>query len=91
MPATDELNSYLFGGVHETCHSLALWLVLPWWRSAFFVLWSQRDKQQAPAESGLLNNLLRRCLKADEPVTASWHFDFERSVLRAGDSETRRC
>ena len=51
-----------------------------------FMLWSQRDKQQAPADRGVAQQPAAPMpSKADEPVTASVHFDFDRSVLRAGE------
>ena len=54
-----------------------------------FMLWSQRDKQPAPADSGVAQQPVAPMpSKADEPVTASVHFDFDRSVLRAGETST---
>ena len=58
-----------------------------------FVLWSQRDQQQAPPDSGVatqpvapLPPVVPITPKADEPVTASVLFDFDRSVLRPGET-----
>lgn len=52
-----------------------------------FVLWSQRDKQPAPPDSAVANEPVAPMpLKADGPVTASVLFDFDRSVLRAGET-----
>ena len=52
-----------------------------------FMLWSPRDKQQAPADSGVAQQPVAPMPpKANEPVTASVHFDFDRSVLRAGET-----
>ena len=51
-----------------------------------FVLWSQRDKQPATTDSGVAQQPVAPMPpKADEPVTASVHFDFDRSVLRTGE------
>ena len=52
-----------------------------------FVLWSQRDQQQAPPDSGVATQPVAPMPpKADEPVTASVLFDFDRSVLRPGET-----
>jgi len=52
-----------------------------------FVLWSQRDQQQAPPDSGVATQPVAPVPpKADEPVTASVLFDFDRSVLRPGET-----
>ena len=52
-----------------------------------FVLWSQRDRQQAPAVSAVAEPPAPPMPpKADGPVTASVHFDFDRSVLRSGET-----
>lgn len=57
------------------------------------VLWSQRDQQQAPPDSGVATQSVAPTPpaapitpKADEPVTASLLFDFDRSVLRPGET-----
>ena len=51
-----------------------------------FMLWSQRDKQQAPADSGVAQQPVAPMPpKADEPVIVLVHFDFDRAVLRAGE------
>ena len=52
-----------------------------------WVLWSQRDKQQAPPESGVAEQPVAPMPPmADGPVTASVLFDFDRSVLRPGET-----
>jgi OOP family OmpA-OmpF porin len=52
-----------------------------------FVLWSQRDQQQVPPDSGVAKQPVAPMPpKADEPVTASVLFDFDRSVLRPGET-----
>ena len=49
-----------------------------------FLLWSQRDKQQPTTDSAVAQQPAAPMpATADEPVTASVHFDFDRSVLRA--------
>ena len=54
--------------------------------AVLFMLWSQRDKQQAPADSQVAQQPVAPMPpKADEPVIVSVHFDFDRSVLRAGE------
>jgi OOP family OmpA-OmpF porin len=54
------------------------------------VLWGRRDKQQAPPDSGVAEQPAALTApvtpKADEPVTASVLFDFDRSVLRPGET-----
>jgi OOP family OmpA-OmpF porin len=51
-----------------------------------FMLWSQRDKQQAPADSQVAQQPVAPMPpKADEPVIVSVHFDFDRSVLQTGE------
>ena len=51
-----------------------------------FLLWSQRDKQQAPADTAVAQQPVAPMPpKVDEPVIVSVHFDFDRSVLRAGE------
>lgn len=54
------------------------------------VLWTQRDKQQAPSDSGVAEQPAAPAApvtpKAEEPVTASVLFDFDRSVLRPGET-----
>ncbi len=54
------------------------------------VLWSQRDQQQATPDSGVAEQPASPTApvtpKADEPVTASVLFDFDRSVLRPGET-----
>ena len=52
-----------------------------------FVLWSQRDQQQAPPDSGVATQPVAPMPpKADEPVTASVLFDFDRSEIRPGET-----
>ena len=52
-----------------------------------FVLWSQRDKPPAPTDSVAANEPVAPMPpKADEPVTVLVLFDFDRSVLRAGET-----
>jgi len=51
------------------------------------VLWSQRDQQQAPPDSGVAEQPgAPMPPKANELVTASVLFDFDRSVLRPGET-----
>jgi OOP family OmpA-OmpF porin len=57
------------------------------------VLWSQRDQQQAPPDSEIAKQPVAPMPpaapitpKADEPVTALVLFDFDRSVLRPGET-----
>jgi len=52
-----------------------------------WVLWSQRNQPQAPPDSGAAKQPVAPMPpKAAEPVTASVHFDFDRSVLRSGET-----
>ena len=52
-----------------------------------FVLWSQRDRPQTPAASAVSEPPSPPMpAGADGPVMASVHFDFARSVLRAGET-----
>lgn len=52
-----------------------------------FLLWSQRDQKPAPPDSAVANQPVAPMpAKAEEPVTASVLFDFDRSVLRAGEA-----
>ncbi len=52
-----------------------------------FLLWSQRDQQQAPPDSEVAEQPVAPMPpKADEPVTASVLFDFDRSVLRPAET-----
>ena len=52
-----------------------------------FMLWSQRDKQQAPSDTQVAQQpVAPPPPKTDEPVMVSVHFDFDRSVLRAGET-----
>jgi OOP family OmpA-OmpF porin len=52
-----------------------------------FVLWSQRDNPPAPPDSVVANEPVAPMPpKADEPVTVLVLFDFDRSVLRAGET-----
>lgn len=53
------------------------------------VLWTRRDKQQAPSDSGVAEQPAPTAPvtpKAEEPVTASVLFDFDGSVLRSGET-----
>ena len=51
-----------------------------------FVLWNQRDRQ-APAVSAVAEPPAAPMpAQADAPVTALVHFDFDRSVLRSGET-----
>ena len=51
------------------------------------VLWTRRDKQQAPSDSGVAEQPAAPMPpKAEEPLTASVLFDFDRSVLRPGET-----
>jgi len=60
-----------------------------------WMLWSQRDQQQAPAKGEIAKQPVAPkpepspvpvTPKADEPVTASVFFDFDRSALRSGEA-----
>ena len=52
-----------------------------------FVLWNQRDRQPTPAVRAVAEPPVPPMPpKADGPVTASVHFDFDRSVLRSGET-----
>lgn len=51
-----------------------------------FVLWNQRDRQQAPADGAVAEPPAAPMPpQEDGPVKASVHFDFDRSVLRSGE------
>jgi len=52
-----------------------------------WMLWSQRNQPQAPADSGVAKQPVTPTPpKVEEPVIASVLFDFDRSVLRPGET-----
>ena len=52
-----------------------------------FMLWTQRDQKQAPADSGVAKQPATPMPpKADEPVTALVLFDFDQSMLGPGET-----